>query len=104
MGFFSLRNRGQTGSGAHPASYPMGTGKCYCGGGHEADHSPQSGAEVKNAWWYISTPPQYFFMTWCLVKHKNNFVFAAAHADMKAELDITAIATLCERIHTQNDI
>jgi hypothetical protein len=23
---------------------------------------------------------------------------------MKAELDITAIATLCERIHTQNDI
>jgi hypothetical protein len=24
--------------------------------GHEADHSPSSSAEVKNAWSYISTP------------------------------------------------
>jgi hypothetical protein len=25
--------------------------------GHEADHSPSSSAEVKNAWSYTSTPP-----------------------------------------------
>jgi hypothetical protein len=42
----------QTGSGAHPASYPMGTGGSFPGGkarlGHDADHSPPSSAEVKN--------------------------------------------------------
>jgi hypothetical protein len=40
----------------------------------EAGHSPLSSAEVKNAWSYISTP-QYVFMAWCLVKHKDNFTF-----------------------------
>jgi hypothetical protein len=42
----------QTGSGAHPASYPMGTGGPFPGGkarpGRDADHSPPSSAEVKN--------------------------------------------------------
>jgi hypothetical protein len=28
----------------------------------------------KNAWSYTSTP-QYAFMTWCLVKHRDNFKF-----------------------------
>jgi hypothetical protein len=40
----------QTGSGAHPASYP-GTGGSFPGGkarpGRDADHSPPSSAEVK---------------------------------------------------------
>jgi hypothetical protein len=40
----------------------------------EADHSPPSNAEVKNAWSYTSTP-QYVFMAWCLVKHGDNFTF-----------------------------
>jgi len=31
MGFFSFRLLVQTGSGAHPASYPMGTGGSYHG-------------------------------------------------------------------------
>jgi hypothetical protein len=35
--------------------------------GREADHSPPSSAEVKNAWHYTSTP-QYAFMVWCSVK------------------------------------
>jgi hypothetical protein len=35
--------------------------------GCEADHSPPSSAELKNAWSYTSTP-QYTFMAWCLVK------------------------------------
>jgi hypothetical protein len=41
----------QTGSGAHPASYPMGTRGPYPGckarPGRDAGHSPPSGAEVK---------------------------------------------------------
>jgi hypothetical protein len=41
----------QTGSGAHPASCPMGTGGPFPGGEarprRDADHSPPSSAEVK---------------------------------------------------------
>jgi hypothetical protein len=41
----------QTGSGAHPASYPVGTGGSFSGGkarpGRDADHSPPSSADVK---------------------------------------------------------
>jgi len=35
--------------------------------------------EVKNAWSYASSPP-YVFMSWCLVKYKDNFtsVFSIA--------------------------
>jgi hypothetical protein len=39
---------------------------------HESDHSPPSSVQVKNAWSYTSTP-QYAFMAWCLVKHRDNF-------------------------------
>jgi hypothetical protein len=35
--------------------------------GREADHSPPTSAEVKNAWSYTSIP-QYVFIAWCLVK------------------------------------
>jgi hypothetical protein len=42
----------QTGSGAHPAPYIMGTGGPLPGGkarrGLDANHSPQSSAEVEN--------------------------------------------------------
>jgi hypothetical protein len=42
----------QTGSGAHPASCPMGTGVLSPGGkarpGRDADHSPPFSAEVVN--------------------------------------------------------
>jgi hypothetical protein len=38
--------------------------------GREADQLPPPNAEVKNAWCYTSTP-QYVFMVWCLIKHKN---------------------------------
>jgi hypothetical protein len=43
----------QTGSGAHPASYPMGTGGDFLGGVKavrvfETEHSPPSSVEVKN--------------------------------------------------------
>jgi hypothetical protein len=40
--------RVQTGSGAHPASYSMGTERGKVRPGRDADHSPPSSAEVKN--------------------------------------------------------
>jgi len=38
----------------------------------EADYSHPSSVEVKNSWSYTSTP-QYVFIAWCLVKHRDNF-------------------------------
>jgi hypothetical protein len=52
-GNFSVLHHVQTGSWAHPASYPKGTRGSFSGvkrPGREGDHSPQSNAEVKNAW------------------------------------------------------
>jgi hypothetical protein len=49
-GNFSLHHGVQNGSGAHPASYPMGTRGSFPGVkrlGCEADHSPPSSAEVR---------------------------------------------------------
>jgi hypothetical protein len=49
----------QAGSGAHPASYPVGTRDSLPGdkrSGREANHSPPSSAGVRNAWSYASTP------------------------------------------------
>jgi hypothetical protein len=48
---FSLLHNVQTGSGAHPASYPMGTGATspeLKRSGREADHYPPSSADIKN--------------------------------------------------------
>jgi hypothetical protein len=48
---FCLIHRVQTGSGAHPASYPMGIEDSFPGVnrlGREADHPHPSSAEVKN--------------------------------------------------------
>jgi hypothetical protein len=57
-GNFSLLRRVQTGSGAHPASYPICTGVLslrVMRPGCEADHSHPTSGEVKNAWSYTST-------------------------------------------------
>jgi hypothetical protein len=72
-GNFSLYHRVQNGSGAHPASYPMGIGDLSLGlrrPGRESDHSTPSSAEV-NVWSYTSTP-QYVFMAWYVAKHGTN--------------------------------
>jgi hypothetical protein len=53
----------QTGSEAHPPSYPMGTGASSPGvklPGREADDSLPASAEVKKMWIYTSTPPYVF--------------------------------------------
>jgi len=73
-GTFSFRYRVQTGSGAHLASYPMGTGVLSLGierEVHEADHSPPSSARVKEC---VELYLQYV-MLWCLVKYRGNFTF-----------------------------
>jgi hypothetical protein len=44
----------QTVSGAHPASYPMGTGD------READDLPPTSPEFKQMWIYTSTSPYAF--------------------------------------------
>jgi hypothetical protein len=40
----------------------------------EANHSPPSSAEVNNAWSCTSTP-QYVFMAWYVVEHRDDFTF-----------------------------
>jgi hypothetical protein len=51
----------QTGSGAHPASYPMSTRGPFTGGkvwpGRDADHSPQLVLRSQIGRSYISSPP-----------------------------------------------
>jgi hypothetical protein len=42
--------------------------------GHEADRSPPSSAEVRMLG-DIPPLPQYAFMAWFLVKHRDNFTF-----------------------------
>jgi len=67
----------QTGSGAHPDSYPMGIRGSFHGGKgwgmkltthlHLVPRSRMHGA--------IPTFPQYPLMAWSLVKHRDNFTF-----------------------------
>jgi len=59
----SPHHRVQTGSGSYPASYTIRTGDSFPGG--EADRSPPSKADFKNAWSYTSTHP-YVFIAWYL--------------------------------------
>jgi hypothetical protein len=65
----------QTGSGAHPASYIMGTKGSFPGvkrPGREADHLPPSSAEVKECvelYFHSPIRPQ------VKENHKDNFTF-----------------------------
>jgi len=59
-GVFSLCHYVQTGSGAHPASCPLGTR-----GSYPRVKCPGHGD--------VPLFPQYVFMVQCLVKHKDNF-------------------------------
>jgi hypothetical protein len=45
--FIILLQNVRSGSGAHPASYPMGTGGSIPGPRRESDDSPPSSADVK---------------------------------------------------------
>jgi hypothetical protein len=75
----ALRHRVQTGSRADPDSCPMSTGGALSLGikrpVREADHSPHL---VPRSRMRGAIPPlhQYVFMAWCLVKHRDNFIFS----------------------------
>jgi hypothetical protein len=77
-GNFSLYHHFQNGSGAHPASYPVGTRGSFLGVkrlGCEADHSPPSSAEVKErVELYLHSPntPSWRVV---LLKHRDKFTF-----------------------------
>jgi hypothetical protein len=49
--------------------------------GREADHSPPSTSDVKNAWSYTST--EYVFMASNLVKHRDNFTFTCQMQELQ---------------------
>jgi hypothetical protein len=57
--------------------------------GREADHSPLSSAEVNNTWRHTCTP-QYVFMAWYLVKHRDNFTFTF-HISYRSQWQFTAL-------------
>jgi hypothetical protein len=86
---FSFRHRVQTGCGAHPASYPMGTGGSFLGSKaaeREAHHSLPTSVEVKNASSYTSAS-KYVFMLWCLIKqwiriHIHSVVLSSAETTL----------------------
>jgi hypothetical protein len=74
--------------------------------GREADHSPPSSAEVKNAWSYTPTL-QYAFMAWCLIKKMNRDVFFSTWNERKMGvgglsllvcLSFLLICCICETI------
>jgi hypothetical protein len=89
----------QTDSGAHPASYTMGTGGPFPGGkarpGRDADHSPPSSAEVVNELELYLLSPQappwrvegllYFFFYFL---HRESFIRNAALHIVKADVYI----------------
>jgi hypothetical protein len=75
---FSLLHSVQTGSGAHSASYPMGTSGCYLGEKRlerEADHSPPTSAEINKMWTLRPLPHTPSRCSAYLVKLRNNFTF-----------------------------
>jgi hypothetical protein len=66
---------------------------------HEADHSPSSSAEVKNAWSYTSTP-RYVFIAWWLVKHRDYFTLlyiTLLYFTLKILITLTIICILVEK-------
>jgi hypothetical protein len=71
-GTFPLRHRAQTGSGAHPVSYPVVPRLKRSE--READHSPPSCAEVK-VWVELYLHSPNVFLAWYLVERRDNFTF-----------------------------
>jgi hypothetical protein len=78
-GNFSLHHHIQNSSGAHPASFPVGTRVLSLGIkrlGREADHSPPSSAKVKECVeLYFHSPNMPSWHGAQLKKHRDNFTF-----------------------------
>jgi hypothetical protein len=75
---FSLHQNIQTGSGAYPATYAVGTKFFFPvpkPPRHELYHSLPPSAEVKNEWSYTSPSPIYIFIAWTKKYSIPNFSF-----------------------------
>jgi hypothetical protein len=75
---FSLLHGVQTGSGAHPATYPTGAWSSIPGGkrpGPEADRSPPSIAQVKNGGAIPPLPHMSSRRSASLIRHRDSFIF-----------------------------
>jgi hypothetical protein len=85
LGSASLWYHIQIGSVAHPASYPMGTVGSYPSQGMKLTthlhlvprlrHGAIQPLLNTSSWHSAQLSKGYFFMIWCLVKHKYNFTF-----------------------------
>jgi hypothetical protein len=92
-GNFSLRHRVQTGSGAHPASYQMGTGGSFPGDwSWPLTSIYYRGQGMRGA---IPPLPQYVLMAWCLVKHWDNFTLLYFTYSV---LWATCLSVLCQHL------
>jgi hypothetical protein len=74
-GNYSLHHRVQNGSGAHPASYPMGTRGSFPGGKAAGAWSWPLTSICQRMSGGIHPLTQYAFMAWCSVKVRDNFTF-----------------------------
>jgi hypothetical protein len=89
---FFLHHRVQTGTGVHPASYPMGSRASYPGGkaaGAEADYSHPSIAKVNNTWSCTFTPNTPSWHVLCLKKAHGLLLYSACC------LFCTCVANIC---------
>jgi hypothetical protein len=81
-GNHSLHHRVQNSSGAHPASYPMGTRGSFPGGKAAGAWSwPLSSISCRGQRMSGAIPPlsQYAFMAWCLVKAQGQLYLYLIH-------------------------
>jgi len=53
----------------------------------------------RNAWSYISTP-QYVFMAWCLVKHRDNLTFAFTYSEPTFQISNSMLLHVKNRLFT----
>jgi hypothetical protein len=82
-GNFSVHHHDQNGSGAHSASYPVGTRGSFPGGKAAGEWSrPLTSIQCRGQRMRGAIPPlpRYAFMAWCLVKHRDNFALQKSHS------------------------
>jgi hypothetical protein len=94
---FSLLHVVLTGSGALPASYPMGIGGSFPRGkAAVADDAPPASAVVKKTCVYISTPP-YAFLVQYLISYARGQLYRLLRKtdDRKGDLAITGPGLSC---------
>jgi hypothetical protein len=92
----------QTGSGAHPAWVPGTLTLGVKRPGSEADHSPPSSAEVKNAWSYTTIPPVRLHGRLFFDKLSNNFSKNILHHRAGWLVNVVSFALL--RLNVQRNM